>query len=111
MKNWKNEVQLFGDGQGNLITLGERDCSIQWKHQKIIEETPPAFVDEQIWNQIRQSAIDLGKSVNYKSVGTVEFWFDQDYLKYYFLEVNYRLQVEHRITESIYDIDLVQWMI
>jgi len=105
------EIQIFGDGQGHVICLNERDCSIQRRNQKILEETPAIHIDQHIKQQIFQSALDLTKSVQYQSAGTVEFIFDLDTNKYYFLEVNSRLQVEHTITEQVFNIDLVQWMI
>ena len=105
------EVQLFGDGRGRVVTLGERDCSLQRRNQKVVEETPapnlPADVRDALW----LSALRLGASVDYQSAGTVEFIHDPDTDAFYFLEVNTRLQVEHGVTEQVTGVDLVEWMI
>ena len=105
------EVQVFGDGRGNVIHLGVRECSIQRRYQKLIEESPSPVLTEEQRAQVCEIAVRLCKSVKYKSVGTVEFIFDDVQEKFYFLEVNTRLQVEHRVTELRYGIDLVEWMI
>src|SRR5882762_2349464 len=105
------EVQIFGDGHGGLIALGERDCSAQRRHQKVIEETPVPGLAQAIQAQLFQAAIMLGKAVQYASAGTVEFIYDDDSGQFYFLEVNTRLQVEHGVTEQVTGIDLVEWMI
>lgn len=102
------EVQIAGDRFGNVIHLGARDCSIQRRYQKIIEESPPFGLPEELINQILNSAVELGKSVNYSSVGTIEFLVDVHELKYYFIEMNTRLQVEHPVTELVTDMDLVK---
>src|SRR5882724_4562195 len=105
------EVQIFGDGQGGLTALGERDCSAQRRHQKVIEETPvPEFAPD-TRAQLIEAAILLGKAVQYVSAGTVEFIYDDDSKQFYFLEVNTRLQVEHGVTEQVTGIDLVEWMV
>lgn len=105
------EVQIFGDGKGNVIHLGERECSMQRRHQKTIEETPAPRLSEKIRNELVNAAVRLGRSVNYKSAGTVEFILDDEKQEFYFLEVNTRLQVEHRVTEMVSGFDIVEMMI
>ena len=105
------EAQIFGDGKGDVIVLGLRDCSAQRRHQKVIEETPVPGLDSSIASAIFHSAELLGKAVNYASAGTVEFIFDADAGAYYFLEVNTRLQVEHGVTEQVTGLDLVEMMV
>jgi urea carboxylase len=105
------EVQIFGDGKGRVLALGDRDCSIQRRNQKVIEETPAPNISDVQRQQIYDAALRLGKSVNYQSAGTVEFIFDPSRQEFYFLEVNTRLQVEHGVTETVTGIDLVEWMI
>ncbi len=101
------EVQIFGDKHGNYVHLNERECSIQRRHQKIIEEAPSSFVDEKTREKITQSAIDAAKACKYYNAGTVEFLMDAD-KKFYFLEMNTRLQVEHPVTELTTGFDLVK---
>jgi urea carboxylase len=105
------EVQVFGDGQGRVVTLGDRDCSLQRRHQKVLEEAPAPLLPEPVRRQLAARARDLCASVAYRSAGTVEFVYDAVREEAYFLEVNTRLQVEHPVTEEIYGVDLVQWML
>jgi urea carboxylase len=105
-------VQIFGDGKGKMVHLGERECSIQRRHQKVLEETPSPLLDDALRADLTAAACRLGAAAKYRSAGTVEFIFDEDDSKFYFLEVNTRLQVEHGITELVNGgVDLVEWML
>ncbi|MEI6235416.1 MAG: urea carboxylase [Planctomycetota bacterium] len=105
------EVQIFGDGEGNVIALGERDCSVQRRNQKVIEETPAPNITEATRQSLFSAATKLAAAVKYQSAGTVEFIYDASQEKAYFLEVNTRLQVEHTVTEEVTGYDLVEWML
>ena len=105
------EVQVFGDGQGEVIALGVRDCSVQRRNQKVLEETPAPNLPAGMAEELCAAAIKLAKAVNYRSAGTVEFVYDSEAERFYFLEVNTRLQVEHGVTEQVWGVDLVRWMI
>jgi len=102
------EVQVLGDRFGNVIHLGERDCSLQRRHQKLVEESPAPAITEALREQIRQAGVTLALNIRYENAGTVEFIVDQDAEKFYFLEMNTRIQVEHPVSEMITGIDLVQ---
>ena len=103
------EIQLLADQHGNTIFLGERECSIQRRHQKVIEEAPSPFVDDAMRNKMGSQAVALAQAVDYSSAGTVEFVVGDD-KQFYFLEMNTRLQVEHPVTELVTGIDIVEWM-
>ena len=104
------EVQIVGDNYGNIIHLGERDCTMQRRHQKLIEESPASYITDRAREDMCKAAIKMAKSVNYTNAGTVEFLLDKEN-NYYFIEVNTRLQVEHPVTEMVTGIDLVKLQI
>lgn len=105
------EVQILGDGTGRVIAAGDRDCSLQRRHQKVLEESPALMVPAETRAQMRDAAVRLASAVKYRNVGTVEFIYDLDTQDFYFLEVNTRLQVEHPITEAVTGLDLVEAML
>lgn len=104
------EIQIIADQYGNVVCLGERECSIQRHHQKVVEEAPSPIMDEKTRRKMYEQSVSLAKSVNYKSAGTVEYIMDQE-KNFYFLEINTRLQVEHPVTEFVTGTDLVELMI
>jgi len=105
------EVQIFGDGTGRVVALGERDCSLQRRNQKVIEEAPAPHLPEQVRAALIDAAVRLGSAAKYRSAGTVEFLYDAERQDWFFLEVNTRLQVEHGVTEEVTGVDLVEWMV
>lgn len=104
------EVQIFGDTHGNIVHLFERNCSVQRRNQKVIEESPSPNFPEEARERLLQAAVDAAKAVNYRNAGTVEFIVDEDN-QFYFLEMNTRLQVEHPVTEAVTGFDLVEWQL
>jgi acetyl-CoA carboxylase biotin carboxylase subunit len=104
------EIQLLGDHHGTIVPFVERECSIQRRHQKVVEESPSLAVDQPLRERIAAAAVAVARAVNYTNAGTIEFLLDEDG-SFYFLEMNTRLQVEHPVTEMVADVDLVQWQI
>jgi acetyl-CoA carboxylase, biotin carboxylase subunit len=104
------EIQVFGDHHGNIVHLFERDCSIQRRHQKVVEESPSPFLSDETKQKMYDTALTAARAVNYKNAGTIEFIVD-DQENFYFLEMNTRLQVEHPVTEQVTGLDLVKWQI
>ena len=104
------EIQIMGDQHGNVYHYGERDCSIQRRHQKLLEESPSPAVDEELRSRMGTAAVKGAKSVNYEGAGTIEFLLDK-HKNFYFMEMNTRIQVEHPVTELVYDVDLVRQQI
>lgn len=105
------EVQIIGDGSGNVRHISERDCSLQRRHQKVVEESPALLVPDSVRAQMRSAAIRFASTVSYRNVGIIEFLYDPDTTHFYFLEANTRLQVEHPVTEAVTDLDLVEMMV
>ena len=105
------EVQIFGDGHGRIVALGERDCSLQRRNQKVVEEAPAPLLPAAVRADLIAAAIRLGQAASYLSAGTVEFLYDAEREEFFFLEMNTRLQVEHGVTEEVMGLDLVEWMI
>ena len=111
MTNVKHvEMQVLADEQGNIITLGERDCSMQRKNQKLIEESPCTVMPENVRKRMRDVTVKAVKTVGYTNAGTIEYLLDRDN-NFYFMEMNTRLQVEHSVTEYVSNIDIVKWQI
>lgn len=104
------EVQIFGDGQGQMLVLGERDCSLQRRNQKVVEETPAPNLRPEVRHALHETARKLAAKTSYRSAGTVEFVVDARTQEFFFLEVNARLQVEHGVTEAVTGVDIVEWM-
>ncbi|NPA14831.1 MAG: acetyl-CoA carboxylase biotin carboxylase subunit [Aquificae bacterium] len=103
------EVQILADEYGNVVPIGDRECSIQRRHQKVIEEAPAYSIDQETRKKLYEAAVKFAKAVNYRGAGTVEFLYDPESKEFYFIEMNGRIQVEHPVTEMVTGIDLVKW--
>ena len=101
------EFQILADSFGNVVHLGERDCSIQRRHQKLLEEAPSAAISEELRERMGQAAVKAARSVHYENAGTIEFLLDKN-KEFYFMEMNTRIQVEHPVTEAVTDLDLIK---